>query len=720
MPSNLTLVLMSLLLATPVVALWLWLVVVPVKVAILCPGKCVCATLGYTVKCDNLSVNPIPLIHFTNVQILRLSGNEINLLEKNSFVSMTELKILEITDCELRTIDLGAFNGLKTLTRLSMNGNNLSHILPGTFENMSSLEYIDLSSNRIEHLNSAVFKGLGAFNELTKLTGLSMQGNKLSEIMPGTFENKSSLEYLGISSNRIEHLDSDVFSGLVNLKSVHLTANKLKYLHPDTFLGLPKFQNLKLGKNPGLQIPTDGNFINSHSLTLLDISNCNVSSLSVETFANVSALQWLDLSYNNLTTVDINILKALPNLSTLYLNANPLQCDCQLLEVWRWCQDRNIRNVDKIGWGCINWSRWWWWDSEKNQCLECNVEYCGDYTNRVYVDTGIEEQGYENKDENIDDYVIFRKYHVAVLAFLFIFATIGNIMLLIIIICNKDMRTVPNMYILNLAISDIIYLTVFFSKALVNKKKLYREFDEIKCIFLPFCRRMSVGLSAYSVALYSFQRYRVTVDPFYVRVSPQAACRVTVATVCGVWIVAALFAVPSALSKYLCEDNWDVDLITYHQHVVIFELLVSCVLPLCVIAFSYIMTACHLVESSRPISEGTQNPQLKARRNVAKVVLGLTFVFLISYVPNHVFWTYLICSQEYNISSNIHFTFHAWASKERLKYLISTCFLSLNPCLNPVALFCTSSQFRQHLKRYLTCFCKTSSPSTDFELARRN
>ena len=108
------------------------------------------------------------------------------------------------------------------------------------------------------------------------------------------------------------------------------------------------------------------NFINSHSLSYLGISFCDVSSVSVETFANVSALEWLDLSYNNLSSVDIHILRALPKLSTLYLYVNLLQCDRQLQEVWRWCQDRNtptvywgtvpecdtLSEVDGLWWGC--------------------------------------------------------------------------------------------------------------------------------------------------------------------------------------------------------------------------------------------------------------------------------------------------------------------------------------------------------------------------------
>jgi hypothetical protein len=54
------------------------------------------------------------------------------------------------------------------------------------------------------------------------------------------------------------------------------------------------------------------------------------------------------------------------------------------------------------------------------------------------------------------------------------------------------------------------------------------------------------------------------------------------------------------------------------------------------------MTARNLVENSRSISEGTQNPQLKTRRYTAKIVVGLTVIFLISYVPYHALWAYII------------------------------------------------------------------------------
>jgi len=113
-----------------------------------------------------------------------------------------------------------------------------------------------------------------------------------------------------------------------------------------------------------------------------------VSSLSVETFTNISALERFDLSYNKLRTVDLNVLRALPKLSTLYLYGNRLQCDCQLQEVWRWCEDRNIQTVYR--WQvpeCDTPSEvkgMWWGVLEKGQCLEGNIQYYGDYNSTSY------------------------------------------------------------------------------------------------------------------------------------------------------------------------------------------------------------------------------------------------------------------------------------------------------------------------------------------------
>ena len=222
MPSRLTVVFLSLLLAAPALIFWLWLLIVSARVPELCPEECQCDTGGYDVRCYGASLNPIPLIHLTDVRALWLIQNNITLLKKDTFVSLTKLKGMDIYN-SVRTIELGAFNGL------------------------------------------------------TKLIELYIEVNEISEIIPGTFENMNSLQYLGFYGNRLEHLDSGVFSGLVNLKNIDLREKLLHYIHPDTFLVLPNLQHVQLYNNPSLQMPTDRNFINSHSLSHLSITNCSTS-----------------------------------------------------------------------------------------------------------------------------------------------------------------------------------------------------------------------------------------------------------------------------------------------------------------------------------------------------------------------------------------------------------------------------------------------------------
>jgi hypothetical protein len=124
-------------------------------------------------------------------------------------------------------------------------------------------------------------------------------------------------------------------------------------------------------------------------------------------------------------------------------------------------------------------------------------------------------------------------------------------------------------------------------------------------------------------------------------------------------IVGALFAIPAARLQYLCVEVILLLLRKYYQHVALFQLLVSCVLPLCVIAFSYIMTARHLVENSCSVSEETQNPRLKTHTNTAQVVLGLTVVFLVSYLPYHIFDKYFDSITILDIS-NAKFSEQIW------------------------------------------------------------
>jgi hypothetical protein len=94
-------------------------VILPARVATLCPEGCRCDIGGYDVICDSASLNDIPLIHLTDVRELWFIGSKIRFLVKYGFVSLTELERLYVARCELRTVELGAFNEFTELTDCS-------------------------------------------------------------------------------------------------------------------------------------------------------------------------------------------------------------------------------------------------------------------------------------------------------------------------------------------------------------------------------------------------------------------------------------------------------------------------------------------------------------------------------------------------------------------------------------------------------------------------
>jgi hypothetical protein len=550
----------------------------------------------------------------------------------------------------------------------------------------------------------------GAFNGLIMLIELSVVLNKISKIERGTFENLTTLERLYLRGNGIENLDPDTFLGLRNLRIIQLDSNKIEYFHPDLFVNAYNLESLSLSLNPLLEISTDRHFIYSPSLRHLDLSDCNISSISVATFSKVRNLNKLYLKDNHLDTINVNILKILPQLSEFLIYQNPLSCDCQLQQVWRWCQNHSITTGDIFGEpecdspGEVHGM--WWGTLQYSQCIDDRIAY---------------QEGHKDyKDTDTDnDSRFFREFHQlevyiepSVQAVLFTFGTIGNVIVLVIIVLNKEMRTVPNMYIVNLAISDLIVLVAHVPLnhvySYVRRNIIAGKLPDkaVLVMFFKFLCRFSVGLSAYLVALLSFQRYKVTVSPLHIHIHSTVTCRVTAATISGVWIVAAIFTLPSTLSiqesirEYFSAYNNRI----YYEKVVLFELYVHCIVPLCVIVFFYVMTARHLVKSAHTTSEEI-HPIAIRRKNTARIVLGLSIVFVISYVPYHIAWVYYILSG-YKEETELLYT-----------HYISTWLLLLNSCLDPVALFCCSLAFRTKLKRCIMCFRRRRLVTTTLQLA---
>ena len=93
--------------------------------------------------------------------------------------------------------------------------------------------------------------------------------------------------------------------------------------------------------------------------------------------------------------------------------------------------------------------------------------------------------------------------------------------------------------------------------------------------------------------------------------------------------------------------------------------------------------------------------QVEARKKVARLVLSFVLVFIVCWLPRHVwyFW-YNFDPAEYNMF---------WHVFKILAYCLSF----VNSCVNPLALYFLSRQFRRYYDRYLFCCCRRHPQAAD-------
>ncbi|XP_052434305.1 toll-like receptor 13 [Carassius gibelio] len=166
-------------------------------------------------------------------------------------------------------------------------------------------------------------------------TNLTVSRNNITHIQGQSFHHLFSLTSLVLDANHIASIHKDAFNNLQNLMMLNLSCNHLSSLHRDVFSDLHSLTELFLGNNnlTYIDLFLFSNLTNLWNLDLRRNHLKNFSSL-VECITNLSSLEQLDLSFNNLTTLHHST--RLPNsLSKLYLSDNKLHklgCDKSFLK----------------------------------------------------------------------------------------------------------------------------------------------------------------------------------------------------------------------------------------------------------------------------------------------------------------------------------------------------------------------------------------------------
>ena len=154
-------------------------------------------------------------------------------------------------------------------------------------------------------------------------------GNNILDNIPDILETFPAVVELGLLNNSIRDFGDTAFAGATKLDSLNLNSNILHGL-PAAVSQIPSLKQLFLTNNSISDIDKDV----MHNLTkvqnlFLDVNK--ISQIADDTFALTTQLQWLDLRYNNLTSLPLLIMN-LKNLTKLCLDENPIECSCSAMK----------------------------------------------------------------------------------------------------------------------------------------------------------------------------------------------------------------------------------------------------------------------------------------------------------------------------------------------------------------------------------------------------
>ncbi|XP_059473262.1 toll-like receptor Tollo [Neocloeon triangulifer] len=336
------------------------------------------------------------------LQVLRLAGNQLTSIPDDMFMSLGNLHALELTANQLEDLPQKVLSPLRALRRLGASHNLLLTLSNNALANCSDLRELELGSNRFASLKSEVLAAvprielldlsdnqltvLPTFPSLLSLTVLKVSENQIATLPRDSLAKLSGLRMLDLSSNGLSNVEKGALSKNTRLEGLRIDANALTDLEA-ILTGAPaslyavnasdnQLQHFDFGRLPGKV-----NWLDLHrnrldrvrnhggqggrSLTFLDLSenllerleasdvpdqvmmlylsDNRISHVASGTFIAKRNLTVADLSSNHLTELDINALqlgmevpKGSP-LPEILLSHNPLTCDCKM----EWLQRAN-------------------------------------------------------------------------------------------------------------------------------------------------------------------------------------------------------------------------------------------------------------------------------------------------------------------------------------------------------------------------------------------
>ena len=292
--------------------------------------------------------------HMTAVTYIDVSHNSFSLIPGNAFPR--SLQHLDLSYNRFIQFHPQTFVNLRQLTYLDLRGLEMRSIQSDLFENLQSLEVLRLGGRSLISIESNLLNGLYSLNTL------ELVDSSFSTLPTDLLQFSQDLRNLDLSNNQLDILHQDFFADVTLLRALNLTGNNINslalitnvlsslnlkelVLNSMTLLGslsdlLHQQDELEILSFAQNNLSVLNSEISSSSLKSLNLAYNNLVTLSTDAFVNCAALQSLNLTGNQFSS--------LPQLRTsskikVYISGNVWNCSCDLYNAF----STFISNVSK-------------------------------------------------------------------------------------------------------------------------------------------------------------------------------------------------------------------------------------------------------------------------------------------------------------------------------------------------------------------------------------
>uniref|UniRef100_A0A8C8RT75 Neuropeptide FF receptor 2 n=1 Tax=Pelusios castaneus TaxID=367368 RepID=A0A8C8RT75_9SAUR len=249
---------------------------------------------------------------------------------------------------------------------------------------------------------------------------------------------------------------------------------------------------------------------------------------------------------------------------------------------------------------------------------------------------------------------------------IFLLCMLGNGVVCIIVLRNKHMHTVTNLFILNLAVSDLLVGIFCMPTTLLDNIIAGWPFGSMVCKMSGMVQGISVSASVFTLVAVAVDRFRCIVYPFKQKLSISTA----VIIIAVIWVLAIAIMCPSAVMLqvqeekhfrvivsysnqtnpiFWCREDWPNQEMRKIYTTVLFTNIYLA--PLSLIVIMYARIGITLFNTAVPVG-GKQGQEQrhsvsKKKQKVIKMLIIVALLFILSWLP---LWTLMMLSDYANLT----------------------------------------------------------------------